>query len=73
METGIWPAKEYLQYSTMMLYHSKINSEEECIAKNTIANTIFSKPFTENKYCIGKHSIFISLYQMLIQSAKKQE
>ena len=33
METGIWLAKEYLQYSTMMLCHSIINSEEECIAK----------------------------------------
>ena len=29
METGIWPAKEYLQYSTVMLYHSIINSEKE--------------------------------------------
>ena len=33
MKTGIWLAKEYLQYSTMMLCHSIINSEEECIAK----------------------------------------
>ena len=33
METGVWPAKEYLQYSTMKLYHSIINSEEEHIAK----------------------------------------
>ena len=36
METGIWIAKEYLQYSTMMLYHSMINSEEEFIAKNIV-------------------------------------
>ena len=36
METGIWPAKDYLQYSTMMLYHSKIKSEEERIAKNIV-------------------------------------
>ena len=36
METGIWPPKEYLQYSTMMLYHSIINSEEERIAKNIV-------------------------------------
>ena len=36
METGIWPAKEYLQYSTMMLHHSVINSEEERIAKNIV-------------------------------------
>ena len=36
METGIWPAKEYLQYSTMMLYHSIINSEEESVAKNIV-------------------------------------
>ena len=36
METGIWPAKEYLQYSTMMVYHSIINSEEERIAKKIV-------------------------------------
>ena len=36
METGIWPAKEYFQYSTMMLHHSLINSEEERIAKNIV-------------------------------------
>ena len=36
METGVWPAKEYMQYSTMMPYHSVINSEEECIAKNIV-------------------------------------
>ena len=36
METGIWPAKEYLQYITMMLYHSIINSEGERIAKNIV-------------------------------------
>ena len=36
MEAGIWPAKEYLQYSTMMLYHSIINNEEERIAKNIV-------------------------------------
>ena len=36
METGIWSAKDYLQYSTMMLYHSKIKSEEERIAKNIV-------------------------------------
>ena len=36
METGIWLPKEYLQYSTMMLYHSIINSEEERIAKNIV-------------------------------------
>ena len=28
METGIWPAKQYLKYSTMILYHSITNSEE---------------------------------------------
>ena len=33
---GIRPAKEYLQQSTMMLYHSIINSEEERIAKNKV-------------------------------------
>ena len=36
METGIWPPKEYLHYSTMMLYHSTINSDEEHIAKNIV-------------------------------------
>ena len=36
IETGMWPAKEYLQYSTMMLYHSIINSEEERITKNIV-------------------------------------
>ena len=36
MKTGIWPAKEYLQYSTMMLYHSILNSEEERMAKNIV-------------------------------------
>ena len=36
METGIWLAKEYLQYSTMMVYHSIINSEEERIAKKIV-------------------------------------
>ena len=37
-ETGIWPAKEYLQYSTMILYNGIINSEEEHIytAKNIV-------------------------------------
>ena len=33
IETGIWAAMEYLQYSTMMLYHGIINSEER-VAKN---------------------------------------
>ena len=36
METGIWPAKEYLQYSTMILYHSIITTEKERIAKNIV-------------------------------------
>ena len=34
METDIWPVNEHLNYSTMMLYHSIINSEEERLAKN---------------------------------------
>ena len=33
-ETGILSAKEYLQYSTIMLYHSIINSEEELPSKH---------------------------------------
>ena len=36
MKTGIWPAKKYLQCSTMMLYHSIIKHEEERIAKNIV-------------------------------------
>ena len=35
IETGIWPAMEYLQYSTMMLYHGILNSEER-VAKNIV-------------------------------------
>ena len=37
-------AKEYLQYSTMMLYHNIINSEEKHVVKDQ--QTILSKPFT---------------------------
>ena len=33
---GVWPAKEYLQYSTMMLYHGTVNSEKEQIAKSIV-------------------------------------
>ena len=29
METGIWPAKERIEYSTLMLIHSIINSNKE--------------------------------------------
>ena len=29
METGIWSAKEHLQYNNMLLHHSIINSEEK--------------------------------------------
>ena len=49
METGIWSAREYLQYSTMMLYYSIINSEEERIAKYIVKEQRkynFSKLFT---------------------------
>ena len=36
METEIWPAREYLQYSTMMLYHNIFNSEKECVPKDMV-------------------------------------
>ena len=36
METEIWSAKEYLQYSTMMLDHSLVNSEEERVTENIV-------------------------------------
>ena len=36
METRTQPAKEYLQYNTMMLYHSITNNEEELITKNIV-------------------------------------
>ena len=28
METGIWPAKQKIQYATMMLYHNIKNSDD---------------------------------------------
>ena len=36
METVMWLAEAYCKYSTMMLYHSITNSEEEQIAKNIV-------------------------------------
>ena len=33
METGMWPANEYLQYCTMRLYHSIINSKKRAYSK----------------------------------------
>ena len=36
METGIWPAKERIEYSTLMLIHSIINSNKERISQKTI-------------------------------------
>ena len=48
METGIWSAKEYLQYTTMTLYHSIINSEEERIVKNT-ANFLQQSRFNQQR------------------------
>ena len=41
MHTGIRSAKEYLQYSTMMLYHNIIDSEEERITKNIVKEQTF--------------------------------
>ena len=36
METGIWPAKERTEYSTLMLIHSIINSNKERISQKVI-------------------------------------
>ena len=36
METSIWPAKERIEYSTMMLIHSIINSNKERISQKII-------------------------------------
>ena len=36
METGIWPVKERIEYSTLMLIHSIINSNKERISQKTI-------------------------------------
>lgn len=35
-EIGIWLAKKYLQYSTMMLYHHIVHSEEGYVRKNIV-------------------------------------
>ena len=35
-ETGIWPIKERIEYSTMMLFHSVMNSDDEWISKKII-------------------------------------
>ena len=35
-ETGIWPIKERIEYSTMMLFHSIMNSDDERISKKKI-------------------------------------
>ena len=36
METGIWPAKERTEYSTLMLIYSIINSNKERISQKII-------------------------------------
>ena len=36
METGIWPAKERIEYSTLMIIHSIINSNKERISQKII-------------------------------------
>ena len=36
METAIWPAKERIEYSALMLIHSIINSNKERISQNII-------------------------------------
>ena len=35
-ETRIWPIKERIEYSTMMLFHSIMNSDDEQISKKII-------------------------------------
>ena len=35
-ETGIWPIKERIEYSRMMLFHSIMNSNDERISKKII-------------------------------------
>ena len=36
METGIWPAKERIDYSSMMLYHNIVNSDGERTVKKLV-------------------------------------
>ena len=36
METGIWPAKERIEHSTLMIIHSIINSNKERISQKII-------------------------------------
>ena len=36
METGIWPLKERIEYSTLMLIHSIINSNKDKISQKVI-------------------------------------
>ena len=40
METGIWPAKERTEYSTLMLIHSITNSNKERISRKIILEQI---------------------------------
>ena len=51
METGIWPAKEEIEYSTLMIIHSIINSNKERISqkinleqrKKGMTNTLYER------------------------------
>ena len=51
METGTWPANQRIQYTTMMLYHNIMNSDNKRVARKILAektksnhkNTIISK------------------------------
>ena len=36
METGIWPAKERIEYSTLKLIHNIINSNKENVSQKII-------------------------------------
>ena len=57
METGIWPAKEGIEYSTLMLIHSIINSNKERISlknileqrQNGMPNTLYERASEKEK------------------------
>ena len=78
METAIWPAKERIEYSTLMLIHSIINSNKERISQKIILeqrkkgmpNTLYDRGNKE----IGQ-SVGIIIYQAvkMKKSAWKSE
>ena len=56
METCIWPAKERIEYSTLMLIHSIINSNKERILQNIILEQI-KKGMPKTLYERGKEIV----------------